>query len=97
MGQTDGRSTRRTTSDWGEEVLAIASNIAQGSDQECSRCLVTVPSGNTGTIQIANTTATANDVTLVEDIIYEFNVSNTNLLNFYGATNADKINIIWFK
>lgn len=97
MGQTDGRSTRHATSDWGEEVITIASNVGQGADQDCTRCLVFSPSGNTGSIQVANTTATADDVTLVDDVVYEFNVSNTNLLNFYGDTNGDKVNLIWFK
>lgn len=97
MGQLDGRDTNRTTSNWGEEVVAISSNVGQGADQACSFCYVWPNSANTGKIQVANTTATANDSTLVDDVPIKFPVSNTNLLYFYGATNGDKVNIVWFK
>ena len=91
-----GRSTDKCTDLWGESVVTIADNVGQGADQDCSHCKVWCPSGNTGTIQIANTTATANDATLVNDVVYDIPVSNTNKLYFYGATNGDKVYIMWF-
>lgn len=97
MASRDGAEVNISTSVWGQEVVTIADNIGSGSDQDCRYCIVTANAGNTGTIQVENgATATATDAEIPKGVPVRFNISNTSQLNFYGATNDDKVSIFWF-
>ena len=92
-----GREADVSSAVWGQEVVTIADNVGQGATKTCRRCLVWSPSGNTGNIHLQKgATADANDVALVDDVVYDLRITNTNQMYFYGGTNGDKVYIIWF-
>lgn len=97
MATKDGERTYLATSLWGVEVVTIASNVGQGADQDCAWCYVYPIAANTGSIQMnMGAVADADDVTLVDDVPLRMHISNTSQMYFYGATNGDKVMIIWF-
>lgn len=81
------------------QVLTISSNVVVGANQLCTSCLVTW--SGTGPIYINDGgTATADDFRLPTESTgvgspIAFPVRNVNQLNFFSATNGDKINIFW--
>lgn len=94
MAELQGRLVNRSTRNAGQEVLTITSNIASGSDQDCRRVLFWSVSGNSDMYFNIGAEANTGDVLLLEGVIYELYLTNTNLLNFYG-TNGDKVYLIW--
>jgi len=84
-----------TSGEFGFEKLTIASNVAQGADQDCRECWILVPSGNTGSVTLSNTTADANSFDLLEDTYLKFPISNTNKLYFYSPNDNDVIWLLW--
>lgn len=97
MSTQDGAEVGIATSLWGQEVVTIASNVGAGADQDCRSCIVCADAANTGVIKVQKgATADANDAEIPKGVPVYLNISNTSQLNFYGATNGDKISIFWF-
>lgn len=91
-----GRRVSMNTSEWGQEVITIASTSGQGSDQRCKSCYVYAPSTNTGTVYMnAGSAADSNDAPLIQDCPLLLPIANTEQLYFSG-TNDDVVVIIWF-
>lgn len=77
----------------GTEVLTIASNVANGSDFDCSSAIIWTD-GTDVTVKIGTGAADVNDFLLLANQYIPMPVVNTSLLRFYGGTDSKKVYIL---
>jgi len=81
----------------GTEKVTIPADPFQvaGSAQACREVRVFCPSANAAAVYLQiGAVADADDIALEEDTWLTIPISNTNLLNFFGAQN-DIVNLLW--
>lgn len=77
----------------GTQKLTIASNVAQGSDQDCRSILVVHTSSNAVYMNIG-AIADVDDFIIPANVIVPVPINNCSKLYFYG-TDADTIRLLW--
>lgn len=94
--------TNRAFTGGGSERLTIITNAAQGSDIPCVKAFIQATTGNTGVIRMRIGTActATTGIHVVEDAATNnggmwIEVDNLNKLYFYGANDADTIDILY--